>query len=168
MIGGEQSALDIKVLASYEEQFEGSELLPSIMDIIDMYGDEINEYLKRGKYDELTDFFIDLDTTASALTADITHLITELASTEDVLNIISTLSGLYRRVNKVYLSAVGDSFLCESCVDSRIDIDVAHQQMYDALSDPTTLDYNPEKVVSVFTDGINFMNAHLLQHLSQE
>jgi hypothetical protein len=133
-----------------------------------MYGDEINEYLKRGKYEELTDFFVDLDTTACTLTTDITHLITELASTEEVPEIISTLSSLYRRVNKVYMSAVGDSFLCESCVDSCIDIDVAHQQMYDALSDMINLDYNPEKVVSVFTDGINFMNAHLVQHLSRE
>jgi len=168
MIGGEQSALDIKTLELYEEQFEGSELLSGIMDLIDIYGGEINEYLKRGKYEELTDFLVDLNTTTFTLTVEITHLVATLASNEDVPAIISTLSALYRHINKAYLAAVSSNIPCEKCVDSCIDIVGVHQQMHDALSDPTTLDYNPEKVVSVFTDGIGSMNAHLFRHLSSK
>lgn len=170
MTNGEQSALDIAALAPYEEQFRDSELLimTSIMDHIDMYGGEIDEYLKRGKYEALADFLADLNTTVCTLTVEITNLVAKLASTEGVPDIISTLAALYRHINEAYLAAVGRSISCRSCAGSCIDIDGAHQQMRKALSNPTTLGYNPEKVVSVFTDGINSMNAHLLQHLSQE
>lgn len=168
MTGGEQSASDIAALEPYERQFENMDLIKSIMDHIDTYGDEIDEYLKRGKYEDLADFLANLNATECTLTAEITHLVTKLASSEDVPAIISKLAELYRYINKIYLAAVGSSIFCESCVDSCIDIDGAPKRMYGVLSDPTTLGYNPEKVVSVFTDGINCMNAHLLRHLSQE
>lgn len=165
---GIESALDVDTLAPYGDQFGGSELMPGIMDLVDMYGDEINEYPKTGTYEELSAFFADINLTTLTLTVEVTRLVAMLASSEDVPTIISKLSDLYRHINKVYLRAVGKKVTCETCVDSCIDIDGVHQQMYDALSDPTTLGYNPEKVVSVFTDGIDSMNTHLFQHLCRE
>jgi hypothetical protein len=165
MTDGKQARSDVEALKPYEELFEESKILLNILDLIDIYGGEISEYLENGTPQELTDFRKDLNKTSAALTAEFTHLIDRLVTTDEIPEIISLLTNLFRRVNRAYLTSVASGCLCEACIDYCVDTDIAHQQMDKVLSDPVTRDYNPEKAVTVFIDGINSMNAHLLEHL---
>jgi hypothetical protein len=168
MTDPERSQSDIEVLGLYETIFDESEIVLKILDLIDNYRNEIIDYVINGSLQELVDYRIELEASSAILTAEFTRLIGQVIETDEISETISLLTTLFKRINRAYLTSLSiGGCLCSTCADHFIDTDIVQQQIDGALSNAATHDYNPEKTIVSFKDGMRAMNAHLLEHFER-
>lgn len=170
MIDREQAKHDKAALEIYEPELREAKTLALVMDFIETYREEIENYLQTGSYENLEGFVADIHATRTAIEQTVQQGIYALLQNPELYeDTVSLITATLRKLNASYSAATNTTLVdCGDCAGSRADVAQVEQGVRELLADDTTIRYFPERLSDVVGRTLDTMNTHILTHLTQE